>query len=59
MARRASKSSSMGCGALLFALAFLGGIALACAGAEWIVFDSLIGYECSGEGTEWTCVMED
>ena len=37
-------------GGLLFAL---------CAGVNWLFYDTVIGYECSGEGINYVCVPED
>lgn len=32
---------------------------LSCAGVNWLIYDAVIGYECSGEGIEYVCVPED
>lgn len=52
-------SSGVGIGALsavlLIALLFIG----CCGYGNWLVYDAVIGYECSGEGMEYTCVPED
>jgi len=31
---------------------------LSCAGVQWLIYDTVIGYECSGEGINYVCVPE-
>lgn len=57
--RRGYDDTSVGIGllsaVLLVALLFIG----CCGYGNWLVYDAVIGYECSGSGMDYVCVPED
>lgn len=55
--RRGTEDSLIGLAVgsvLVLAIVFI----LSCAGINWMIYDAVIGYECSGEGIECTCAPE-
>ena len=48
-----------GAGLIGCALTVILAVILSCAGAQWLVYDAVIGYDCSGEGIEYKCVPSD